>query len=338
VTRRLLAAPDKFRGTASAPDLAAAMVAAAGDAGWTGIARPVSDGGEGLVGCFGGPNRTTVVPGPLGVPVRAGWRLDGDRAVVETASASGLSLVEGRNDALAADTRGIGELIAAAIAAGAREIVVGAGGSASTDGGMGAVEVLAPFAPFDGRRGPRLVVAADVTTRFLDAARLFAPQKGADEQQVAELSDRLRGVAATLHARHGIDITGLAGSGAAGGLAGGLAALGARIRPGFDVVAEQLRLGADIGAADLVASGEGRLDATSLLGKAPIGICRLSAAAGIPCVLVAGTVADDLDPEELPAGSTVISLTARFGAEAATTRTLECVFLAVREWIDQAAH
>lgn len=140
--RRLLALPDKFRGTATAAQLAQAMVRAADGCGWAATSLPIADGGEGLLACFGGANRVTVVSGPLGAPVSASWRLDSGRAVIEMAAASGLGLVTGSNDPLAASTAGTGQLIAAAIDAGAATIVVGAGGSATTDGGHGALDVL----------------------------------------------------------------------------------------------------------------------------------------------------------------------------------------------------
>lgn len=229
---------------------------------------PISDGGEGLVECFGGPNRYTEVSGPLGTPVRAGWRLDGDVAVLEMAAASGIALVGERNDPVAATTRGTGELIGAAIDAGARTVIVGAGGSATTDGGSGAVEVLCDRAPLDGSRDVSVIVAVDVRTTFVAAAATFARQKGADDAQVAELTARLESLAPRYLADFGRDIADLPGSGAAGGLGGGLAALGATICPGFDVVADRLDVAAAVAAADLVITGEGQLDATSLAGKA----------------------------------------------------------------------
>jgi glycerate kinase len=321
---RLLAVPDKFRGTASAAEIAAAMVRAADASGWMGEALPVSDGGEGLLDCFGGPNRHTEVGGPLGSPVRAGWRLDGHRAVIEMAAASGLALVAGRNDPLAASTTGTGQLIAEAIEAGARLVVVGAGGSATTDGGLGAVNRLRRYAPLDGSRGHEVVVAVDVSTVFVDAAQLFAPQKGAGPEQVELLTARLSALAADYRAELGVDITALDGTGAAGGLSGGLAALGARIRPGFELVAEELGLREHIEAADLVVTGEGLLDRTSFLGKAPGAVVRMCAQAGTPVVLIVGDIAAGVEP---PAPT--IALLARFGPHDAFGDTVRCVESAV---------
>lgn len=329
---RLLAAPDKFRGTARAAEVAAAIVAAAARAGWDAEAVPVADGGEGLLECFGGPNRTSLVDGPLGTAVRAGWRLDGPRAIVEMAAASGLALTGGHNDPVAASTTGTGQLVAAAFEAGARLVVVGAGGSATTDGGLGAVQVLQRYAPLDGSQGRTVIVAADVTTAFLDAAAVFGPQKGADAAQVAVLTERLHGLAESYRAEFGVAVTALPGAGAAGGLAGGLAALGATIRPGFDLVADELGLNARIGAADLVVTGEGRFDATSRLGKACGGVLGLAERSGTAVLLVVGDLAAGVTAE-VP----TVSLSTRFGRDAALHRTLECIESAVTEVLADAA-
>jgi glycerate kinase len=323
---RLLAAPDKFRGTASAAEVAAAIAAAAAEAGWDVEQLPISDGGEGLLDCFGGPNRTTSVTGPLGAPVAAGWRMDGRRAVVEMARASGIALTEGGNDPMAAGTRGTGELVRTAIVAGAGEIVVGAGGSAGTDGGVGAVDVLREFAPLDGSRGYRVVVATDVRTQFADAGAVFAPQKGADPGQVEALTGRLMTLAARYRDEFGVDVEKLTGSGAAGGLAGGLAALGAVIRPGFDVVAEQLQLADAVARADLVITGEGRLDATSLVGKATGSLAVLAGRLGVAVVVVAGQVDPGL---ELP--FVTIDLVRTFGTDRAHRQATVCIRSAVTE-------
>jgi glycerate kinase len=317
---RLLAAPDKFRGTASATDAAAAMIRAAHDAGWEARALPISDGGEGLVDCFGGANRHTEVSGPLGAPVVAGWRLAGDLAVVEMAAASGIELVGERNDPVGATTRGTGELIAVAIDAGARTVIVGAGGSATTDGGRGAVEVLRDRAPLDGSRGVSVIVAADVRTPFVAAAYTFARQKGANDSQVAELAARLESLVASYLAEFGRDIAGLPGAGAAGGLGGGLAALGATIRAGFDVVAEQLDVGSAVIAADLVITGEGQLDATSLDGKATGAMIELSSSHRVPAAAIVGRVAPGFAP-----AFPVVELVRLCGADVARSATLQCI-------------
>lgn len=322
----LLAAPDKFRGTATAAEIAGAMAAAAHAAGWTCTELPLADGGEGTVEAFGGPNRETVVTGPLGRPVTAGWRLDGEHAVVEMASASGLQLAGGaaRNDPVAATTRGTGELIAAALDAGARRVLVGIGGSATTDGGLGAVEVLAPRAPLDGRAGrPEVSVACDVTTPFVDAAAVFGPQKGADVAQVGLLRERLEALAERYAGEFGVDVRALPGSGGAGGLGGGLAALGARLVPGFELIAGAVGLADAAAAADLVLTGEGTLDAQSLSGKVVGGVAALAGPERTAAVV------GDLEDVDVP--FPVVSLVAAYGRDRALTDTLACVRDATRE-------
>ncbi|HLX32164.1 MAG TPA: glycerate kinase [Gaiellaceae bacterium] len=275
---RLLAAPDKFRGTLTAREAAAAIGAGAARAGWDSVELPLADGGEGTLDVLGGGNRTTVVSGPLGEPLEAEWRLEDGVALIEAARACGLSLAGGPdgNDPLLATSRGVGELVAAAVAARADRVVVTVGGVASTDGGAGAVEALRPLLPL----GIPLVVACDVDARFLDAADVFAPQKGATPQQVAILRERL----ATL------DVPDIPGAGAAGGLAGGLAALGATLVRGFDLVAGRLRLDELLAEADLVVTGEGLFDATSLTGKVAGGVLARASRAGVPALVVAGEI------------------------------------------------
>jgi glycerate kinase len=151
---------------------------------------PLADGGEGTLDALGGPNRTTLVAGPHGEPLEAAWRLSRGTAVIEMARASGLLLAGGAegNDPMEASTFGTGELIAAALEAGAKRIIVGVGGSATTDGGLGALKALYPPQRL---KGVQLVVACDVRTRFVDAAAHFAPQKGASPAQVKLLQRRL---------------------------------------------------------------------------------------------------------------------------------------------------
>jgi glycerate kinase len=321
----VVAAPDKFRGTATAHEVADAIASAADAAGWACDRAPVADGGEGTLEALGGRVRTTSVSGPLGTPVIAEWRMDGDLGVIEMARASGLALVGGPegNDPLRATTRGTGQLIAASMEAGARRVIVGVGGSASTDGGLGAVSALG------GRqlRGLDVVVACDVTTRFVDAAEHFAPQKGASAAQVALLKRRLERLAQVYERDYDVDVTAVDGSGAAGGLAGGLAALGADLVPGFDVVADVLHLAERIVGADLVVTGEGFLDEQSFRGKAVGGVAELARDAGVPVLVVAG----DRYVDDLPQGIEVVSLVDRFGDDRARSDVLACVEEVVRE-------
>ncbi len=311
--RRALCAPDKFRGTLSAPEAAAALAAGARAAGVEhAVELPLADGGEGtldaLLAARGGERRTASVTGPLGGTVEAAWGLLPDgTAVVELAQASGLALVAGRNDPVAATTRGVGELILVAAAAGARAVLLGVGGSATTDGGLGAAEALGWRLPLP------VVVACDVATPFLEAARVYGPQKGASPEQVELLGRRLASLAARYRAATGIDVTALPGGGAAGGSAGGLAALGAELRPGFAVVARAAGFEAELARADAVLTGEGRLDGTSLAGKVVGEVLRAAEQRGMPAGVVAGDVAGGVG--ELPGGAQVVSLTQLAGSE-----------------------
>jgi glycerate 2-kinase len=300
----LLAAPDKFRGSASAPDVAAAIAAAAAQMGWSCVQMPLADGGEGTLDAFGGANRTTTVTGPLGRPVDAPWRMGDDGvAVVESARASGLVLAGGAegNDPIGATSRGTGELVAAAIAEGARRVIVSLGGSATTDGGFDTVEVLEGYAPFDGRDGrPDVLVACDVRTTFRDAAVVFGPQKGATPEEVEELERRL---AAMDELR---DVAELPGAGAAGGLGAALASLGAELRSGVDLVLEAVGFDGTAREADVVVTGEGTVDRSSAEGKVPAGVARACARAGLPCVVFGGRVEQGAASDLHAVGATAI--------------------------------
>lgn len=328
----VLAASDKFRGTASAPDICQAIARAALRTGATCKAVPVADGGEGTLDALGGANRRTVVSGPLGDPVEAGWRLSDRTAIVEMAQASGLMLLPGGadgNDPLAASTYGTGELIAAAVESGARRVIIGVGGSATTDGGLGALRALFPLARL---RGVKLIVACDVRTRFVDAARVFGPQKGATAPQVELLTRRLERLADMYLNEYGVDVRCLDGAGAAGGLAGGLSAVGAELVNGFEVVADELDLAEHMEQADLVVTGEGFLDEQSFEGKVVGGVVEMAEALGIPVLAVAGEVFDGAD-----ARVETVSLVARFGRERALGDAVGCVEEAVYERLSGAS-
>jgi len=315
----VVAAPDKLRGTATAVEVAAAIGRAAAAAGWACDEVPMADGGEGTLEALGGPNRQSTVTGPLGEPIEAAWRLDGRTAVIEMARASGLELVGGANgnDPIAASTAGTGELIVEAIDKGATRVIVGLGGSASTDGGLAALRALHPLGRL---KGIDLVVACDSRVAFLDAATVFAPQKGATPAQVELLRRRLERLAQVYLDEHGVDVLGLDGAGAAGGLAGGLAAAGARLVSGFDLVADELELDERVEGADLVMTAEGFLDAQSFEGKVVGGVAALAGAAGARVVAIAGQVFDGVG-DRIEA----ISLVDRFGEERARDDTLGCI-------------
>lgn len=314
----VVAAPDKFRGTATAAAIAAAVRSAAEPLAWECVCRPLADGGEGTLDALadaGGHWRRALVSGPLSDPIEAPWLLIGKTAYIEMARASGLAVVGGPdgNDPLGASTYGTGELILAAMAAGARRVVVTLGGSATTDGGLGALRALEPLGRL---KGLEIVVACDVETRFVDAAEVFAPQKGATPAQVELLRRRLERLADLYMDERGVDVRDLPGSGAAGGLAGGLASIGARLESGFALVAEAVQLDDALEHARLVVTGEGYVDEESFHGKVVGGVCERAAREGVPVLIVCG----DADPGlTLPDNATLVSLTDRFGRDASVS-------------------
>jgi glycerate kinase len=324
----VVAAPDKFRGTATARQVADAVARAAKSAGWTCDEAPVADGGEGILDALGGQRRQTRVHDPLGRMVDAEWRISETTAVIEMARASGLTLVGGpdANDPIRANTAGTGELIAAAVKEGARRVLVGLGGSATTDGGWAALRALEPHSRL---RGVEIVGACDVETRFLDAAATFAPQKGATAAQVALLSRRLERLAQVYEEDFGVDVRPFAGGGAAGGLGGALAALGGELVPGFEVVADAIELAERIEGADLVVTGEGFLDEQSFQGKAVGGVVGLAAEFRVPVLVVVGDAAGE-HPVEF------VSLVDRYGRDRAMGDTLACIEDLVGERLNRA--
>jgi glycerate kinase len=327
---QIVVAPDKFKGTATAAAAADALAAGLRGLGHHVVCRPMADGGEGTLEALGGANRTTTVTGPLGDPVEASWRLAGRVAVIEMARASGLGLVGGRegNDPVAASTYGTGELIATAVDAGARHVIVGVGGSATTDGGLGALRAMYPLQRY---RGITLQVACDVRLGFVDAARVFAPQKGASTAQVELLERRLERLVQVYVEEYGVDVSGLEGAGAAGGLAGGLACVGAELVPGFDLIADRVGLDELIESADLVVTGEGFLDEESFDGKVVGGVADLAAAFGVPVVAVVGE-AFDRAAERVP----TVSLVDHHGRERALSATADCLEASAQLVLDAA--
>lgn len=294
--RQILVAPDSFKGTFRASEVAAAI--------GRGLERgglmppdlcPVADGGEGtldaLLPQLGGELRAREVQDPLGRPVTAGFGLveDGGTAIVEMAAASGLHLVtDEERDAVAASTYGTGELIAAAVEVGAQVILVAVGGSATTDGGAGALEAISDHG---GLRGAKLVVLCDVRTPFEDAPKVFGPQKGADAAIVEQLERRLDELAGTFPR----DPRGVPMTGCAGGLSGGLWAVhGARLEPGAQWVLDALDFDERMRASRAVVTGEGKLDEQTLEGKLVGEIGTRARQAGVPLHAIVGT--DALDP------------------------------------------
>jgi glycerate 2-kinase len=298
---KAIVCPDSFKGTFSAREVAGAIAAGVREGGLEAVEMPLADGGEGTLAALlagGGERRTATVAGPLGDPVEADYGLlDGGRVgVVEMTQASGLTLVPSkRRDAWAASTRGTGELIAAVAAGGVRRILVSVGGSATTDGGAGALAALADA----GTPVPPLTVLCDVATPYEDAAVVFGPQKGADPAMVRRLSARLADLASTLPR----DPRGVPMTGCAGGLSGALwAAHDAELVSGADYILDLLGFDGLLGEADLVITGEGRLDEQSMAGKVVGVVAARCRAAGVPCFAVVGQSALD------PASATAIGL------------------------------
>jgi len=306
--RTVLIAPDSFKGSLTSVQVARALAD-----GWLHalpedevVLCPLADGGEGTLAAIeaagGWQSRTARVQDPLRRPVDARWLLsaDGTRAVVEMAEASGLSRVaEADRDPIAATSVGTGELVGAAIDAGARHVTLGIGGSATTDGGRGLLEGLG-----DGSRRldeTDLEVACDVSNPLLGptgAAATYGPQKGATPDDVNALDARNATWADELEALEGRRERDTPGAGAAGGV--GFALLAAQdrfrsfaLRPGIDLVMEATDFRARLARADLVITGEGRIDAQTGFGKTALGVAKRAAAAGVPCIAVGGGVEID---------------------------------------------
>lgn len=326
---RVVVAPDKFKGS-----LDAAAVAAALAEGWHEIdphaeivAVPMADGGDGTVEAFlagGAQARTVRVRGPLGAPVDATYARDGDLAVVEMAAASGLALLGASLDARHATTYGTGELLRDALEGGARRIVLGIGGSATTDGGAGALAALgarfldargavldpAPasladvasvdLGPLDARaRDVDLAIACDVDNPLLGrhgAAAIYGPQKGASPDDVRFLDAVLARFAQALVTATGRDLRAVPGAGAAGGLGWALAtACGARLERGVTLVAGVRGLAAALRGAAWCLTGEGKIDDQTLRGKVVDGVADLARAAGVPVIAFGGSVEADAE-------------------------------------------
>jgi glycerate kinase len=314
----VLIAPDSFKGSLTSVEVTRAIAA-----GWL-RARPadsirlapLADGGEGTLVAIeaagGWARRESEAADPLGRPIRASWlaRLDGTAAFVEMAQASGLSLVAAaERDPWDATSHGTGDVLRAVLDAGIREIAVGIGGSATTDGGAGLLRALGAavdddlttvdLAGLDPRLAEvRLRVACDVTNPLLGfdgAAAVYGPQKGATPELVAALDARLARYAGALEAATGLAARDLPGAGAAGGVGFALLALADRfaslsLEPGIDLVMAEAGFGEALAAADLVITGEGRIDHQTAFGKTAMGVARRAQAAGVACVAVGGGV------------------------------------------------
>ena len=369
---RVLVAPDKFRGTLSARQAAEAVAtgwrrARPGDE--LDLA-PMADGGEGtmeaLVDALRGEVVRAAVHGPRDDPIEAAYGVaettDGRLAIVEMATASGLELLApSRRDPRLTTTRGTGELIRAALDRSPSRLIVGLGGSATNDGGAGMAQALGvrlldaaerelrvgglallDLARIDGTGlDPRLraiscSAASDVDNPLTGpsgASAVYGPQKGASVEDVLLLDRALAHLSAIVHRDMGIDLSDEPGAGAAGGLGFGLMAfLGARVRPGVEVVSDALGLPERMEAADLVITGEGRLDAQSLRGKTPAGVLRLAREWSVPAVVVCGEVEIGLTLPGVP----VRSLVKRFGRDDALADARRCLERMTEELADRA--
>jgi glycerate kinase len=320
----VLVAPDSFKGTHSAVAVTEAIARGLESAGREVDRCPVADGGEGTIDALGvarGGAETVRAPvhDPLGRELEAAFALidGGAGAIVEAAAASGLHLVApAERDPVAASTRGTGELIVAAVEAGAATVLVGAGGSATTDGGAGAIGAIRDAG---GLGDARLIVLCDVQTPFEDAARVYGPQKGADPDAVRRLTRRLHEHARRLPR----DPRGRAMTGAAGGLGGGLwAACGAELVPGAAYILDALDFDRRMRAARAVVTGEGRLDLQSLAGKVVSEVATRARQSGVPCHAIVGERRLDafgariLDLQAVLEASTLVQIEAA-GAELA---------------------
>jgi glycerate kinase len=354
---RVLVAPDKFKGTMTAAEAARAIAAGwrRTDPDAQVEEVPLADGGEGtlnaLVAALGGERHRERVSGPLGQLVQAEFAvvesLDGPLGVVEMARASGLQLLApDRRDPKRATTSGTGELIRAACRLGARRVLVCIGGSATNDGGAGMAQALGVrLLDAEGRDVPpggaallglaridmtdmdpdvkrtEFIVATDVDNPLAGpsgASAVYGPQKGASPEDVVLLDRALRHFAAVIHRDLGLDVRDIPGAGAAGGLGAGLIAfLGAKLRPGVEVVMEAVRLQERLEHADVAVTGEGSFDEQSLRGKAPEGVLRTARDLGIPAVVLAGRASVEVE------GVHVFSLVERFGEEAGMSRAPE---------------
>ncbi len=298
--RKIVIACDSYKGCLSSSDVARAAAEGVAEVypDCEIVRLAVADGGEGtvdaLVETLGGHLEWAEVSDPLGRPVKAAYGIAGDLAIIESAAACGLTLLtkEERNP-LITTTKGLGELILAAIDKGCRRFLIGLGGSATNDGGMGMISA-------DGflvrARGMKFTVACDVDTPYIGAqgaSRVFGPQKGASEEDVEILEERLRGHALKILKDTGIDVSDMAGAGAAGGLGGAFRAyLGAELKRGVDLVLDQIGFDSIIDGADLVITGEGCSDYQTLKGKTAAGVLERAKRKGIPVMLVSGAIRD----------------------------------------------
>ena len=367
---KVVIAPQSFKGSISALDAARAMeegvLRVVPDAGT--VLVPVADGGDGtletLVEATGGEIRSTTVTGPIGKPVAAEWGAlgDGQTAVIEMARTSGLALLSpAERDPLCATTYGLGEVLREALDAGFRSFIVGIGGSATNDGGAGMAQALGVrlldetgkdlpsggVALADLRRidmsglddrvmEARFSVACDVSNPLTGpegASAVYGPQKGATPELVEQLDASLKNFAKVVERDTGTSIDAVPGSGAAGGLGGGMMAfLGGSLRAGVDIVLDHVGLDEKLEGADLVITGEGRIDFQTVYNKAPIGVARRAKRRGIPVLAVCGSLGKGFEDVHAEGIDAVVSiLAAPMTLDEASARAGELIADAVAE-------
>ncbi|MBO4916108.1 MAG: glycerate kinase [Oscillospiraceae bacterium] len=324
--KKIIVISDSFKGTLSSMEICAIARESIPRIipGCKAVTIPVADGGEGTVECFaeatGAKKAAVPVSGPFGDSVEAVYARDGARAVIEMASAVGLALAHGRRDPAAATTFGVGELIRHAVKGGCTEISLGLGGSCTNDGGCGCAAALGTkfydaedreFIPTGGTLDRIARIDNKSTERFLSevrvtlmsdvdnplcgergAARVFGPQKGADAATIERLDKGLSLLNDAIRRDLGKSVAEVPGAGAAGGMgAGGMAFLGAEMRPGIEAVLDTVGFDAQLDGADLVITGEGRIDSQSIHGKVISGVAKRTRRRGVPLVAIVGSAA-----------------------------------------------
>lgn len=333
----VLAAMDKFRGTATARELCDAVARVALSRNRDVDVQPMSDGGEGFRDAFVGDETTFEVPGPLGANVSAKVTLVptdvGPVAVLEVAEVIGRHLLHApsRRDAWTASSAGVGHVIVACQRLDVQRLLIGCGGSSTSDGGLGCYEVVRDA----GGLAISVIVATDVTARF-SGARRYAEQKGIASEDLEELDRRLEEVRALYLRDTGVDVEALDRAGASGGVPGALAALGAQLESGFDAVADAVGLTERVRAASLVVTGEGRFDRGSLEGKVVDGVATL-VETGTDLLVVCGAIDDEaaqIFKRQYPT-VTMVSLVERFGEAVAKADAAGCVEAVVAQEIDR---
>lgn len=295
---KIVVAPDSYKGCLSAEDVASAIASSLHGEypDWNIVECPLADGGEGtletLIAAIGGEIHHAVVSDPLGRPVNASFGLKGDTAIVEVAEACGLKhLSLSERNPLITSSNGLGELLLAARNGGAARFLIGLGGTATCDGGVGMLQVAGLR---EALAGCAIELLCDVDNPFVGpqgAARVFAPQKGASAEDVEILESRMEAHAARIHTETAIDVRNLSGAGAAGGLGGAfMAYFNAKRVSGIDRILDLVGFNQLIEGADLIITGEGQSDIQTLSGKVPLGVLRRSN--GIPVVLMSGRIKD----------------------------------------------